>query len=94
MISRCHIVSMTKKLCRWKCSEYTKYFWESDENYCDLKYTAPEDLFWREGLATNLGRLTIKLSQFLAKHGWALMLCNGGSVTPQPKDHPNRTAEG
>ena len=28
----------------WGCKEYTKYMWESSENYCDLKYTAPSGL--------------------------------------------------
>lgn len=85
---------------QWRCKEYTSWMWEK-EGYCDLKYTAPEDLFdlhaWRHrgklkgllGLATNLGKLTIDLAQTLGSQGWALMLCNGGSVTPSPNSNPN-----
>lgn len=75
---------------QWGCSEYTKWFWESDEKYCDLKYTAPPNLFFVNGLTNNLGRLTIKLAEFLAPHGWQLLLCNGGSMSPDPRHDPNR----
>ncbi|CAJ1379214.1 unnamed protein product [Effrenium voratum] len=74
---------------QWRCKEYTKYMWESSENFCDLKYTAPDGLFTREGLTNNLGKRTIELADFLAQHGWALLLCNGGSVTPNPSHSPN-----
>ena len=77
--------------------------WESSENYCDLKYTAPSGLqlgfsdflkpfllrFYKEGLTNNLGKLTLSLADFMASQGWALMLCNGGSVTPHPEHAPN-----
>jgi hypothetical protein len=42
------------------------------------------------GLTNNLGRLTIKLAEFLAPHGWQLLLCNGGSMSPDPRHDPNR----
>ena len=40
-------------------------------------------------LTNNLGKRTIELAEFLAQHGWALLLCNGGSVTPNPSHSPN-----
>ena len=75
---------------QWGCKEYSKYFWESDEKYCDLKYTAPAHLIHTDGLLNNLGLLTIRLSQFLAPHGWQLLLCNSGSMTPNPNNAPNK----
>eukprot|EP00434_Breviolum_minutum_P036229 symbB.v1.2.032095.t1/scaffold3754.1/size70833/6 len=75
---------------QWGCKEYSKYFWESDEKYCDLKYTAGSELFFQSGLTNNLGRLTIQLAQFMAPHGWQLLLCNGGSMSPNPHHDPNR----
>ena len=58
--------------------------------YCDLKYTAGSELFFQSGLTNNLGRLTIQLAQFMAPHGWQLLLCNGGSMSPNPHHDPNR----
>ena len=86
---------------QWGCKEYTSWMWEK-EAYCDLKYTAPVELFdlhaWRQGgklqallgLGSKLGKLTIDLAEVLGSRGWALMLCNGGSVTPSPNKNPNR----
>ena len=74
---------------QWGCTEYTKYFLESSEKFCDLKYTAPKSLFYLEGLTNNLGQLTLSLAEFLANHGWQLALCNGGNLYPYPEDSPN-----
>eukprot|EP00439_Symbiodinium_sp_Y106_P061959 s3343_g9.t1 len=84
---------------KWNCREYTKYMWEDSEKYCDLKYTCPENFFYKSwmktdswdipSLANNLGKRTLELAGFLAQHGWALSLCNGGSVVPNPYTYPN-----
>ena len=50
--------------------------------------------FYQDGLSNKLGKLTMKLSEFLGSQGWALMLCNGGSVTPKPDSRPNQLFSG
>ncbi|CAE7459342.1 pme-5, partial [Symbiodinium natans] len=74
---------------QWGCKEYTKYFWEGGTEFCDLKYTCPDNFYELNLLTNNLGKRTLELAGFLAQHGWALMLCNGGSVTPDPHHFPN-----
>mmetsp|Transcript_53912 Transcript_53912/g.128407 ORF Transcript_53912/g.128407 Transcript_53912/m.128407 type:complete len:891 (+) Transcript_53912:55-2727(+) len=79
-----HLVDFLVSL--WGCKEYTSHFWEKGSaDFCDLKYTCPEGFYYRKGLANNLGKLTIGLSEFLSTHGWALLLANGGSVQIGPR---------
>jgi len=66
----------------WGCSDYKPHAFESSSKFCDHKYKAPSGLFVQNGLANNLGRLTLQLATFLGQHGWTLLLCNGGSVVP------------
>eukprot|EP00971_Amphidinium_carterae_P306707 6095296-Amphidinium_carterae.1 len=63
---------------QWRCKTYTKGF-------CDLKYACPAGFYHRQGLTNGLGRRTIQLAEFLSQHGWSLLLCKGGSVTPNAK---------
>eukprot|EP00931_Biecheleriopsis_adriatica_P068054 TRINITY_DN4208_c1_g1_i1.p1 TRINITY_DN4208_c1_g1~~TRINITY_DN4208_c1_g1_i1.p1 ORF type:complete len:1010 (-),score=193.29 TRINITY_DN4208_c1_g1_i1:196-3195(-) len=65
----------------WKCTDYKSGFFESSEKYCDRKYTTPETLYYKQGLTNNIGKLTIELAMSMAKHGWMLMLCNGGHTS-------------
>ena len=67
---------------QWGGAEYKPYFWEGSEMYCDKKYTMPDDLYYLEGLTDNIGKRTLQLANFLGQQGWALLLCNGGSLTP------------
>ena len=69
----------------WRCTDHTKYARET-EDLCYHKYTAPRDFFdagvTEESLTTKLGTRTLELSEFMAAHGWALLLANGSSVQP------------
>eukprot|EP00928_Gymnodinium_smaydae_P089147 TRINITY_DN73148_c0_g1_i1.p1 TRINITY_DN73148_c0_g1~~TRINITY_DN73148_c0_g1_i1.p1 ORF type:complete len:927 (-),score=122.21 TRINITY_DN73148_c0_g1_i1:98-2878(-) len=76
---------------KWNCTDYKSGFFEDTTPFCDHKYTVPKGFFYRKrhALMNNLGKRTLELAQFLSVHGWALQLCNGGSITPHPKDDPN-----
>lgn len=75
---------------QWGCTDYTPYFWEDPGvKYCDKKYACRDGLYYREGLTNNLGKLSIDLASFLGKHGWELLLANGGSISPNPQNRPN-----
>eukprot|EP00929_Paragymnodinium_shiwhaense_P071280 TRINITY_DN36249_c0_g1_i1.p1 TRINITY_DN36249_c0_g1~~TRINITY_DN36249_c0_g1_i1.p1 ORF type:complete len:969 (-),score=214.02 TRINITY_DN36249_c0_g1_i1:166-3072(-) len=63
----------------WKCSQYKPNMWEK-EKYCDMKYTAPGGLYYKEGLTNNMGKRTVEFAYFMKSKGWALMLCNGGGI--------------
>ena len=65
-----------------------QYLWLRHE-YSDMKFVCPNTFYYQEYLTHNLGKLPIELSQFLAKHGWVLLLCHGGSISPQPELEPN-----
>eukprot|EP00927_Polykrikos_kofoidii_P066406 TRINITY_DN62006_c0_g1_i1.p1 TRINITY_DN62006_c0_g1~~TRINITY_DN62006_c0_g1_i1.p1 ORF type:complete len:1025 (-),score=129.32 TRINITY_DN62006_c0_g1_i1:206-3280(-) len=81
----------------WHCKEYTPALWERDK-FCDRKYTTPEDLFYKDGLTNNIGKLTIELAMYLSTRGWMLMLCSGGHTsslksrlnTSQTSPHPGQ----
>ena len=75
---------------QWGGKDYTPHLWQGSEMYCDKKYTMPNDFYFLEGLTSNLGKRTLELANFLGQQGWALLLCNGGTLTLQPDSHPNR----
>jgi len=73
-----HIDEFMNKV--WNCKDYKPGFWEKDK-LCDRKYVTPSDLYYKDGLTNNIGRLTVQLSTSLAAKGWMLMLCNGGHTS-------------
>mmetsp|Transcript_56442 Transcript_56442/g.175098 ORF Transcript_56442/g.175098 Transcript_56442/m.175098 type:complete len:880 (-) Transcript_56442:72-2711(-) len=74
---------------QWGAQDYKPYLWESGEMFCDKKYTMPNSFYYLDGLTNNLGKRTIELAGFLGQHGWSLLLCNGGSLMPDPPSHIN-----
>ncbi|CAE7568137.1 Tnks, partial [Symbiodinium sp. CCMP2456] len=64
----------------WQCQDYNPHFYEQTK-FCDRKFVTPQNLYYKQGLTNNIGKLTIELSIALASQGWMLMLCNGGHIS-------------
>ena len=64
----------------WKCQDYKPQFYEQTK-FCDRKFVTPQNLYYKQGLTNNIGKLTIELFIDLASQGWMLMLCTGGHIS-------------